>query len=222
MKTLSGPMLLAAAQRLKLASYDAAMQAAFTASEAMAQDIAGELGVRFEGIVRSAEGVTARFSALRPGDSCPAILSDYDHIGGWEMSTNPRVLFVDSDENSRLLAREAFPLANVSVTVSQSAEDALHKYDAAEFHGLVTDLHLPGNDGFWLMEKIARKRRDRDQAVLPMVTISGTRFSAIDRQRLAGAKAIMNHPKPVNWRSLANWMQVSCAANAQGRVVERA
>ena len=65
-----------------------------------------------------------------------------------------QVLIVDDDDDQRHLLRIHFENAGCDVTVADSAESAITAYQSEEIDLAVTELILPGMDGWALSERI--------------------------------------------------------------------
>lgn len=65
-----------------------------------------------------------------------------------------RVLVVDDDPNTLDLLTEALGTTGAQVTAADSAPHALEQLNNAGADVIVSDIAMPGEDGFWLMERI--------------------------------------------------------------------
>lgn len=68
--------------------------------------------------------------------------------------TRVQVLIVDEDDDQRDLLRIHFENAGCDVTVANSAESAITAYQGEDIDLAVTELRLPGMDGWTLSERI--------------------------------------------------------------------
>jgi CheY-like chemotaxis protein len=107
-----------------------------------------------------------------------------------------RVLVVDDDEDSRFLTSVTLQREGAIVTEAASARDAYDILQKERPDVLVTDLSMPGEDGFWLIA-----------ATRALSTAQGgeTRAAALtghitpeDRARVLSAGFQFHIPKPVN------------------------
>jgi CheY-like chemotaxis protein len=80
-----------------------------------------------------------------------------------------RILMVDDDRETRALVRALLRQAGAEVTVADSAQGALSELDAQTPDLLITDIAMPGTDGFELT-KIIRKRQGG--AALKIIALS--------------------------------------------------
>ena len=75
--------------------------------------------------------------------------------------TGLRILMVDDDKETRALIRALLRQAGAEVSVAESAQGALAEFDAQTPDLLITDIAMPGTDGFELTKTIrARKGGD--------------------------------------------------------------
>jgi two-component system chemotaxis response regulator CheY len=85
-------------------------------------------------------------------------------------------------------------IQGLKILMTDSAEQAwalLERRDE-DIHALVTDLHMPGMDGFELIDRV---RADRLHAGLPIVVITGSTDPHIsDRLRQRGVNAVFAKP----------------------------
>lgn len=65
-----------------------------------------------------------------------------------------RVLVVDDDAEARRLARTVLEIDGASITEAESAPDALRVLRQERPDVLVTDLSMPGEDGYWLIAAV--------------------------------------------------------------------
>ena len=84
-----------------------------------------------------------------------------------------RVLVVDDDDDARELLASIFEIFSAEVVSAGGAREALHVARRLAPHVVVTDLMMPGEDGYWLL----RQLRDETPA-LPVITVSGVANNA--------------------------------------------
>ncbi len=113
-----------------------------------------------------------------------------------------RVLVVDDNAVNRRILHEHLRQANMEVLTVGSAAEAigmLGSCDAAEaFHLIITDVHMPGMDGFELVERLMKEGLARS-AVIVMMTSVDIAESASRCRQLGIAQYVV---KPVSKRSL--------------------
>ncbi len=107
------------------------------------------------------------------------------------MSTKPRVLVVDDEESIRKLLRSRLERDGFEVSTAASAEEAQTAYQAGTEVGcVVTDLRMPGKDGFALMDWVQGKSKSVRTVV---ITGHGEKAVAIKALR-QGASDYLEKP----------------------------
>jgi CheY-like chemotaxis protein len=106
-----------------------------------------------------------------------------------------RVLVVDDEPDARDLFESILRHAGAEVDVAESAAAALEVMDARPPRVLVTDIEMPGRDGYELLEAArAGARRGR-----PFAAIAVTAYAReVDRRRALDAGFDLHLPKPVD------------------------
>jgi two-component system chemotaxis sensor kinase CheA len=89
------------------------------------------------------------------------------------------VLVVDDSLTTRMLERSILESAGYEVQLAASGEEGLEKARAGRFGLVLSDIDMPGIDGFTLVERI---RADPKLGAVPCVLVS-SRSSAADRDR---------------------------------------
>jgi PAS domain S-box-containing protein len=69
-----------------------------------------------------------------------------------------RVLLVDDDDAARMIISRTLEHFGAAVTPAASADEALQRLELADYDLLLTDIAMPGHDGYWLLSQ-SRKRR---------------------------------------------------------------
>ncbi|WIM93681.1 response regulator [Actinoplanes oblitus] len=97
------------------------------------------------------------------------------------------ILVVDDSLTTRMLERSILESAGYQVDLAASAEEALDQARTRRYGLFLTDIDMPGIDGFTFVE---RTRADPELAAVPAILVS-SRASAADRERgiRAGASA---------------------------------
>jgi signal transduction histidine kinase/CheY-like chemotaxis protein len=104
------------------------------------------------------------------------------------------VLVVDDEEDARELLRTVFESHGARVTTADSAADALRELDRAVPHIVVSDIGMPGEDGYSLMKEI-RARSAREGADVPAIALTAY-ASAADREAALAAGYQAHVAKP--------------------------
>ncbi len=103
-----------------------------------------------------------------------------------------RVLIVDDDASVRdvigvLLTEEGYQCATVP-----GAEKALDAARGSAFHLVISDVKMPGKDGFWLLDRL--KKEHPDTAVV-MLTAFGDTEAAVECLRRGAVDYLLKPPK---------------------------
>jgi signal transduction histidine kinase/ActR/RegA family two-component response regulator len=106
-----------------------------------------------------------------------------------------RILVVDDEEETRWLLRLALTQRGAQVRVCSSAEEALKAIEEWKPSVLVSDIGMPGEDGYSLIRKIRAAERDRGET-LPAVALTAFAQKE-DRTRALAAGFQLHVPKPV-------------------------
>ena len=103
-----------------------------------------------------------------------------------------RILFVDDQEEARTLVRTILQRCGASVTVAESVDDGIETFQKERFHVVVTDIAMPGRDGFELIAWL-NDRHDRNEFRIVALTAFG---GPEDREKVlaAGCEAYLKKP----------------------------
>lgn len=105
-----------------------------------------------------------------------------------------RILFVDDEPNvldglRRMLRAER---TRLDMSFVDGADAALDELRAADFDAVVSDVDMPGKDGFTLLEEMRADDQTRD---VPVIILTGRNDSGIKRRALdLGATDLLNKP----------------------------
>jgi len=108
------------------------------------------------------------------------------------------VLVVDDHEDSRELLAMILEGAGAKVTQAESVSVALQAVAANDFGVLVSDIGMPGEDGYALISRLRSASESPERRAIPAVAV--TAFSAPeDRNRVlaAGFQAYLSKPVDV-------------------------
>jgi signal transduction histidine kinase/ActR/RegA family two-component response regulator len=105
-----------------------------------------------------------------------------------------RVLVVDDDANTRELLTEALGSSGARVTAADSARYALDRLHRDGADVIVSDIAMPGEDGFWLMKTIRSLPGKLGRT--PAIALTALARSE-DRARAIEAGYQIHMPKPV-------------------------
>ena len=84
-----------------------------------------------------------------------------------------RVLVVDDDDDARELLASIFEVFSAEVVSAGGAREALRVARSQAPHVVVTDLMMPGEDGYWLLRQLRQ-----ETPTLPVITVSGVANNA--------------------------------------------
>jgi signal transduction histidine kinase/CheY-like chemotaxis protein len=133
---------------------------------------------------------TAAGTVLRtdpPGDDTTGPLPRLEGI---------HVLAVDDEDDARMLIGDILRGAGARVTLASSAGDALAALDRGSVDVLLTDLGMPGTDGFELVRSI-RARADASARAMPIVAVTAYARSE-DRARVLASGFDLHLAKPID------------------------
>jgi CheY-like chemotaxis protein/two-component sensor histidine kinase len=106
------------------------------------------------------------------------------------------VLVVDDDPDSLELLHAILGAAGASVRTAASAAEALERLDASPPHVMVSDIEMPGENGYALVRRVRQRSRAAGGAV-PVVAL--TAYSGLqERIRALEAGFDIHIPKPVD------------------------
>jgi len=107
-----------------------------------------------------------------------------------------RVLVVDDDEDTAELFAAALTASGADVVIATSAADALRVLASRILDVVVTDIAMPGADGYWLIREI-RQLPDVSARTVPVV--AATAFGRENFRSRALASGFFDHlEKPVD------------------------
>lgn len=106
-----------------------------------------------------------------------------------------RVLVVDDDDGSLDYFATALQAAGATVATAPTAVDAVRIVQAQPVDVVLTDIAMPGQDGYWLVHEI---RRLPDPAACRMPVVATTAYGRTHSRDKALAAGFVDHlPKPV-------------------------
>lgn len=130
------------------------------------------------------------------------------------LGTQPSVLLVEDDREGRRMYAEWLTHAGFRVDEAHNGLQALERAFDLTPDVLVTDLHIPGIDGFELTRRIRLDPRTRE---IPVLAVTGYAAFASDpgRARRAGCDAVL--PKPCTPEDLETAIRALIEERSQSR-----
>jgi len=123
-----------------------------------------------------------------PLEAVPDVADPSRHLAGLH------VLVVDDEEDARELARLSFEHAGARVSLAASAREALATLDRGPVDVLVSDIGMPGTNGYVFLESVRARGAD---AQIPAIAL--TAYARLeDRERALKAGFQLHVPKPID------------------------
>jgi CheY-like chemotaxis protein len=98
-----------------------------------------------------------------------------------------RVLLVDDDADGRELVEAMLDQGGAETRMARSAAEALAILDGWRPDALVSDIGMPGEDGYALIEKLRARERARGERLLPAIALTAY-VGVEDRLRPSGSR----------------------------------
>jgi CheY-like chemotaxis protein len=124
--------------------------------------------------------------------------------------TGARVLVVDDDEDTTQLFAAALSTCGASVVTATSAHEALRVLGTQPLDVVVSDIAMPGADGYWLVREM-RQLEDPRARALPVLAVTAFGREHF-RARVLAAGFVDHLEKPVDPEALC-----LAVARARGR-----
>jgi CheY-like chemotaxis protein len=117
-----------------------------------------------------------------------------------------RVLVVDDDDDARLVLATMLRQAGAEVVTAASAAQAMEVFAAGSFHAIVSDIAMPGEDGYSFIDRV------RKTSAIPAIAVSAIATGVDDRGRALAAGFTEFVRKPVDPAELAATVAEALAA----------
>ena len=121
-------------------------------------------------------------------------------------------LVVDDEPDTRELVRRVLTECGVSVTTASSAAEGLRALEERSFDVLVSDVGMPGEDGYSLIRKVRELEARQNRSKMPAMALTAY-ARAQDRQRIMLAGFQVHVAKPVEAAEL-----LATVASLAGRI----
>jgi PAS domain S-box-containing protein len=153
----------------------------------------------------SGVGHGATFTVALPAVSAPAVIPDERRVETPDRNlqvekppslSGVRLLVVEDDADGRDLVVTMLTQSGAEVRAAGSAAEALAALDRWRPDAIISDIGLPGEDGYMLMEKL--RTRERERGVSPLPAIALTAYTRMEDRRRAFSAGYQSHiSKPV-------------------------
>jgi CheY-like chemotaxis protein len=107
-----------------------------------------------------------------------------------------RVLVVDDHDDARELVRTVLQQCGADVAAATSADAALETLERLRVDVLISDLAMPGSDGFDLIRRLRAREHSVGATLLPAVALTAY-AGAVDRARALAAGFQAHASKPI-------------------------
>jgi PAS domain S-box-containing protein len=111
-----------------------------------------------------------------------------------------RVLVVDDEADTRELLRQGLEFCGASVTLAASASEALEELNKKQLDVLISDIGMPGEDGYDLIKQVRRLPAENGGRIPAIALTAYTRVE--DRLQALRSGYHMHVPKPVELAEL--------------------
>ncbi len=125
-----------------------------------------------------------------------------------------KVLVVEDDEDSRELLCNIVELAGARAASAQSTSEALETHGTFQPDVLVTDIGLPREDGYALIDKLRALEKAQGAKSIPAIALTGYGQEE-HRDRIRGAGFQLHLVKPVDPEQLIQAIAESSRSAAQ-------
>lgn len=126
-------------------------------------------------------------------DSAPAPEGAFDYS---TQLAQVRVLVVDDEGDTRNLLRAMLERCGSEVATASSVTEALELFEQWHPHILVSDIGMPGEDGYALIRKVREREAQLGDEAMPAIALTAY-VNVEDRERTLRAGFQMHVPKPI-------------------------
>jgi len=150
----------------------------------------GTVAVKSEGLGKGAT-LTVTLPVRR---AAPSVSASSPRVRAASL-THATVLIVEDDEDTLQLLESTLKIAGANPIGARSVADAMRVADGRRFDALVSDIAMPGQDGYTLMTLL----KDRLGPSMPEVSVALTAYAGrADREKALNAGFSEHLAKPVN------------------------
>lgn len=148
-----------------------------------------------------------RAVAVASGRASPEVFHDANNALESELLAAPTiqaartsgqlVLVAEDDEVNRKVIRQQLALLGYAAEIVPDGSIALSKWRKGRYGLIITDLHMPGLDGYELAQRIRREQADGER--VPIIALTANALRGEERRALeAGVDEYLTKPAPLN------------------------
>ena len=126
--------------------------------------------------------------------------------------TAARILVAEDDEINRLVIRQQLEVLGHTADFAVDGTDALHRWQHGDYALLLTDVHMPGVDGYALTRTIRAQEAQRGARRLPIVALTANAMRGeAERAKAAGMDDYLTKPLRIDVlrEALQRWLAPS-------------
>ncbi|HZG50908.1 MAG TPA: ATP-binding protein, partial [Pyrinomonadaceae bacterium] len=166
------------------------------------------------GATSAGEGRGSTFEVRLPlleyakrGDSAP-VETEQPHASAGEPAEQQaalgglRILIVEDEPDTRMLLGKALERYGAAVRMCELAEEALAALERGSFDCILSDIAMPGEDGYAFIEKLRKREAARGRVPTPAIAFTAYAREE-DRQRALDAGFQLHLAKPIAPKELA-------------------
>ncbi|HYG12474.1 MAG TPA: response regulator, partial [Pyrinomonadaceae bacterium] len=113
-----------------------------------------------------------------------------------------RILIVEDEPDARLLLRKALERYGATVVACELAGEALTALEHSSFDCILSDIAMPGEDGYTFIERLRERDAARGDAMTPAIAFTAYAREE-DRERALAAGFQLHLAKPTTPKELA-------------------
>jgi PAS domain S-box-containing protein len=155
----------------------------------------GQVTVESDGLGQGATFIVTLPTEFAPHLEQPNTSEPHAHLTNLADLTGTRVLIVEDDPDSRKLTKRILTESHAEVREATDVQQALAQLDQFQPHVLVSDLGLPGRDGFELMREV--RQRGYTSKSLPAIALTAF-VQPEDRRRALQSGFQVHMAKPID------------------------
>jgi two-component system, chemotaxis family, CheB/CheR fusion protein len=126
------------------------------------------------------------------------------------------ILLVDDDSDGREAMRELLSYAGAAVVAAASVDEALAQLESRRFDAIVSDIAMPGRDGYELMRLTRERERKKNHPRVYAVALTG--FASLHDRDAAISAGFDDHvAKPVDADALTQKLAIALGRKDFGR-----